>query len=101
VADSECWHLAAQLVRRHPDTLWVTAPADEPYSWPYDLMVHVVRLATPGQHPALSFNRAGSILGISWFGDGKDPHGPDLRWQAALYQDDPRDWLVQIERAAG
>ena len=98
LADAASWHLATQLVRRHPEELWITTPI--PFSGLYDLL-EVHGLQTPGDHPALSFNRNGANLSVSRFGSGGGADSELLQWQEALYLEDPRDWIVKVERAAG
>lgn len=101
IADAVSWRMVAELVRRHPDTLWVLRTF--PFDGHYDCLT-VVRRSTPLDWPAIRFNRRGSHADFGWFGTGVPPAAAEeslIRWTDYLNAEDPRDWLVELEERVG
>ena len=83
------WRLASELVRRHPDRLWVHAEGGGMYD-----RVTVVDLSADLPTWLLTMNAAGSN---SLFKSGQM-----LRWSDAVSDEaDPAEWVRQAERLCG
>lgn len=83
------WRLASELVRRHPDRLWVHAEGGGMYD-----RVTVVDLSADLPSWLLTMNAAGSN---SLFKSGQM-----LRWSDAVSDEaDPAEWVRQAERLCG
>lgn len=96
-ADPLSWRLAAELVRRHPEELWVlrTYPAQ------YDLL-SIRRLPDVLSSPSIDINRTGTHVFISPFNDPTSVEGRSyMSWGNAYAANDPRDWLIELELTAG
>lgn len=102
IADATSWRMVAELVRRHPDELWVLRTF--PFEGHYDCLT-VVRRSRPLDWPAIRFNRHGCHADFGWFGPGEAPAAPAqgslIRWTDYLYAEDPRDWLAELEARVG
>lgn len=100
-ADALTWRLASELVRRHPEDLWVirTFPLDGFYD-----CLSIRRLPDPLTSPAsIEINRRGTHVKVGWFGQPQSAsdNEPFLSWGDAYAQPDPRDWLKRLEESAG
>jgi hypothetical protein len=97
LSDALTWRLASELVRRHPDTLWLvrTFPMDGNYD-----CLTVRRLSDPTAGPSILMNRHGNNCSIDRF-DRHEPAFEQLKWTKAVWEADPRDWLREIEDLAG
>ena len=84
------WQLAAQLVRRHPEDLWVinTHPLDGFYD-----CLGICDLQTKGDRLLAHLNRRGSGLAL--------PDGTVRRWTRGWEEDDPRPWILRLEDRLG
>lgn len=99
LADTATWQLAVELVRRHPDELWVirTHPMDGHYD-----CLSVRRLGDVLGSPSVAINRNGTHVKIDRFdGEAGSAESPLMSWGDAFAAADPRDWIRNLERAAG
>ena len=100
-ADVLTWRLASELVRRHPEELWVIRTFS--FDGFYDCLL-VRRLPDPLASPAtIAINRHGTHVKVGWFGQPElaPDDEPLLSWGDAYAHPDPRDWLKRLEETAG
>lgn len=100
VAEVLTWRVAVEIVRRHPDRLWVvqTYPMDF-----YDALT-IRPLRALKTAPGIDLNRLGAHMRVGWFGQPGDPRQPDapiLSWGNLFGDGDARDWLRHIDELAG
>lgn len=90
LADTLIWSLAAQLVRRHPDALWVINT--HPLDGFYDCLA--ICDVTAHDRPVLAqMNRRGTSLALA--------DGALWRWTRGWDAEDPRDWVLRVEQRLG
>lgn len=100
-ADALTWRIASELVRRHPEDLWVvrTFTLDGFYD-----CLSIRRLPDPLTSPAsIAINRRGTHVKVGWLGKSTSGRDDDvsLSWGNAYAGLDPRPWLRQLEASAG
>jgi len=100
VGEPLTWRLAVELVRRHPDELWLvrTYPMDGQYD-----CLTVRRLAAPMIGPSIQLNRLGTHVSIDWFGPKQHAPAniPIASWGDPLLDTDPLQWSRMVEQLAG
>jgi hypothetical protein len=99
-ADPLTWRLAVELVRRHPEELWILRTF--PMGGRYDCL-SIRRLPDVLHSPSIAINRNGTHVNANWFAgfDGSEHEGVLLSWGNGYAAEDPRAWIVELERAAG
>jgi hypothetical protein len=99
-ADPLSWRLAVELVRRHPEELWIlrTFPMDGMYD-----CLSIRRLPDVLYSPSIAVNRNGTHVKVDWLGrsDGAQHEGVLLSWGNGYAAEDPREWIVELEEGAG
>ena len=100
-ADPLTWRLAVELVRRHPEELWIirTFPLDGFYD-----CLSIRRLPDPLlSSGSIEINRNGSHVKVGWLGNPDDASEgePLLSWGDSYAEPDPRTWLRILEATAG
>lgn len=99
-ADPLTWRLAAELVRRHPEELWIlrTFPMDGHYD-----CLSLRNLPDVLTSPSIQINRMGTHVSVGWLGRPDEEHQETHLWSwgNAFATDDPRDWIREVERVAG
>lgn len=99
-ADALTWRLAVELVRRHPEELWIlrTFPMDGMYD-----CLSIRRLPDVLASPTIAFNRLGTHVNVGWLGSADEPHEETglMSWGNPYADDDPRAWIRAVEKAAG
>jgi len=99
-ADPLTWRLAVELVRRHPEELWIlrTFPLDGFYD-----CLSLRNLRDVLSSPSIEINRNGTHVNVGWLGRPDEEHEETdlLSWGNAFAVNDPRDWIREVERAAG
>jgi hypothetical protein len=100
-ADPLTWRLAVELVRRHPEDLWIVRTFL--FDGSYDCLS--IRLLP---NPLLSsgtiaINRNGSHVRVGWLGkvDEAPEDEPLLSWGSAYAEPDPRRWIRELEEISG
>lgn len=90
LADTLTWALAAQLVRRHPETLWAvnTHPLDGFYN-----CLAICDTKAEGRTIVAQMNRRGTSLAL--------PDGVLWHWTRGWETDDPRTWVLKVEQQLG
>lgn len=97
-ADALTWHVANELVRRHPKDLWVMRTYFQDGF--YDLL-DIRRLGSGA--PILEINRHGTHVFINAPSRAtRDETSVDLfSWASAFAASDARDWYRAVEKSAG
>lgn len=97
-ADALTWRLAVELVRRHPDDLWILRTY--PFDGFYDCL-SIRRLPDVLSSPSIALNRNGTHVKVSRFDTTEDDKLPLMSWGDAYAAPDPRGWIRDLERVAG
>lgn len=99
-ADALTWRLAVELVRRHPEELWIlrTFPMDGQYD-----CLSIRRLPDVLASPSIAINRLGTHVQVGWLGSADEPHEENglMSWGNPYRDDDPRKWIREVEKSAG
>lgn len=95
VLEAVSWRLAAELVRRHPDTLRLIR--GHPAGGQSDVLWIMTLDGTPGD---VRLNRAGRIHILARFDDRADLEWEPVEWDEYI-RADPREFVNRIEVAAG
>lgn len=97
-AEAASWRLAAELVRRHPDDLWVVET--HPMTGQYDCLTILERSGDRRFEPIFQLNRmpGGHVTPRSWFSTQTDR----ANWLDVVFSSDlRREIVVPLERLEG
>lgn len=95
VVEAMTWQLAAEIIRRHPE-LWAVRTEFQ------DGFYNMVTLRPlTALEPDIAINKGSSVL-VGWFGDsGQQREDRQMNMRDYLVAQDPRDWILELERRAG
>jgi hypothetical protein len=98
IADVATWQLAVELVRRHPDDLWIirTYPMDGHYD-----CLSIRRAGDILGSPGVALNRNGTHVHVSRLDIASGGEARLMSWGDGFATADPRDWVRELESAAG
>jgi hypothetical protein len=97
-ADALTWQLAVELVRRHPEDLWIIRTY--PFDGAYDCL-SIRRLPDVLTSRSIAINRRGTHVQVGDLsGRQEELEQPLLSWGDPYAQPDPSRWLRSLEAAA-